>query len=212
MPYTPEHKEQTRQRILQAAAKLFCSQGFDRVTLTQIMKQANMTHGAFYAHFSGKSSLYEAAMQFATSNAFWARDDKQTEGKETHIKALVTRYLNWGNKNSEPSPLEFLVTDAAHKEEKVRKAYQACFDNLVERLEGILEKRGSQEAKALAEETVVSLVGTVAIARSFSPSIQKDFLKRAKQRIVSRLNSELKRPEITGSINTTAPSNGGYHC
>ncbi|MBJ7536348.1 TetR/AcrR family transcriptional regulator [Marinomonas transparens] len=193
MPYSSQHKEQTRQRILQAAAKLFCSHGFDRVTLTQIMKQANMTHGAFYAHFSGKSSLYEAAMQFATSHAFWARDDKQTEGKETHIKALVTRYLSWSKSDKEhPSPLEFLVTDAAHKEEKVRQAYQACFDSLVDRLAGILKKRGSQEAKALAEETVVSLVGTVAIARSFAQPLQNDFLKRAKVRIVSRLNSGLK--------------------
>lgn len=192
MPYTPQHKEQTRQRILHAAAKLFCSQGFDRVTLTQIMKKANMTHGAFYAHFSAKSSLYEAAMQFATSHAFWARDDKQTEGKETHIKALVSRYLSWSKSDKEhPSPLEFLVTDAAHKEEKVRQAYQACFDNLVDRLAGILKKRGSQNANALAEETVVSLVGTVAIARSFAQPLQNDFIKRAQERIVNRLNSGL---------------------
>lgn len=189
MPYSARHKEQTRQRILQAAAKLFCSHGFDRVTLTQIMKKANMTHGAFYAHFSGKSSLYEAAMQFATSNAFWARDDKQTEGRETHIKALVTRYLSWSRSDKEhPSPLEFLVTDAAHKEEKVRQAYQACFDSLVDRLSGILKKRGSKEADALAEETVVSLVGTVAIARSFAQPLQSAFLKRAQERIVNRLN------------------------
>ncbi|QRV22311.1 TetR/AcrR family transcriptional regulator [Marinomonas foliarum] len=193
MSYTPRHKEQTRQRILQAAAKLFCSHGFDRVTLNQIMKKANMTHGAFYAHFSGKSSLYEAAMQFATSNAFWARDDKQTEGKETHIKALVTRYLSWGRNDKEhPSPLEFLVTDAAHKEEKVRQAYQACFDSLVERLTEILKKRGNKEAEALAEETVVSLVGTVAIARSFDKPLQTDFLKRAQERIVNRLNGTAK--------------------
>ena len=190
MPYTPKHKEQTRQRILQAAAKLFCSNGFDRVTLTQIMKKANMTHGAFYAHFSGKSSLYEAAMQFATSHAFWARDDKKTEDKENHLRALVTRYLSWGKSDKEhPSPLEFLVTDAAHKEEKVRHAYQACFDNLVERLTGILQKRGVQEAKSLAEETVVSLVGTVTIARAFTQPMQNDFLKRAQERIVSRLNN-----------------------
>jgi TetR/AcrR family transcriptional regulator, transcriptional repressor for nem operon len=193
MSYTPRHKEQTRQRILQAAAKLFCSHGFDRVTLNQIMKKANMTHGAFYAHFSGKSSLYEAAMQFASSNAFWARDDKQTEGKETHIKALVTRYLSWGRNDKEhPSPLEFLVTDAAHKEEKVRQAYQACFDSLVERLTEILKKRGNKEAEALAEETVVSLVGTVAIARSFAQPLQSDFLKRAQERIVNRLNGTAK--------------------
>ncbi len=31
MPYSPKHKEQTRLRILQAAATLFCSNGFDRV-------------------------------------------------------------------------------------------------------------------------------------------------------------------------------------
>ncbi|MEP0073227.1 MAG: TetR/AcrR family transcriptional regulator [Marinomonas sp.] len=193
MPYTPEHKEQTRQRILQAAAKLFCSHGFDRVTLTQIMKKANMTHGAFYAHFSGKSSLYEAAMAFASSHAFWARDHKNTEVKETHLKALVSRYLSWGRTDKEhPSPLEFLVTDAAHKDEKVRQAYQVCFDNLVERLAGILKKHGSQEAEELAEETVVSLVGTVAIARSFTQSLQKDFLNRAQARIFHRLNNSLK--------------------
>ncbi|MDE8604699.1 TetR/AcrR family transcriptional regulator [Marinomonas sp. RSW2] len=196
MPYTPKHKEQTRQRILQAAAKLFCSHGFDRVTLTQIMKKANMTHGAFYAHFSAKSSLYEAAMQFATSHAFWARDDKQTENKETHLKALVSRYLSWSKSDKKhPSPLEFLVTDAAHTEEKVRQAYQACFDSLVERLAGILKKRGSQDADALAEETVVSLVGTVAIARSFTQPLQNDFLKRAQERIVKRLNSGLHTRE-----------------
>ncbi|WP_394180581.1 TetR/AcrR family transcriptional regulator [Marinomonas posidonica] len=188
MPYTQQHKEQTRQRILVAAAKLFCSRGFDRVTLTQIMSKANMTHGAFYAHFSGKSSLYEAAMQFAASHAFWARDDKRTEGKETHLKALVTRYLSWSKTDQDhPSPLEFLVTDAAHKEEKVRQAYQACFDTLVERLATILKKRGNPEAEALAEETVVSLVGTVSIARSISQPLQNDFLKRAHERIVSRL-------------------------
>jgi len=192
MPYTPEHKEQTRQRILQAAARLFCSHGFDRVTLTQIMKKANMTHGAFYAHFSAKNSLYEAAMAFAASHAFWARNDKNTEAKDTHLKALVSRYLSWGRTNQEhPSPLEFLVTDAAHKDDKVRQAYQVCFDRLVERLAGILEKRGSQEAEELAEETVVSLVGTVAIARSFEKSMQSRFIQRAKKRIMFRLNQEL---------------------
>ena len=193
MPYSPKHKEQTRQRILQAAAKLFCSHGFDRVTLTQIMKKANMTHGAFYAHFSGKSSLYEAAMQFATSHAFWARNDKKTEDSQTHLKALVTRYLSWSRTDKEPSPLEFLVTDSAHKEEKVRQAYQACFDSLVDKLAGILKKRGSQEAEALAEETVISLVGTVAVARSFDQPMQNDFIKRAKKRIVARLNYGLQQ-------------------
>lgn len=194
MPYAPQHKEQTRQRILQTAAKLFCTHGFDSVTLDQIMKKANMTHGAFYAHFSGKSSLYEAALQFAASNSFWARREKKSENKETHIKALVTRYLSWTkNADDSPSPLEFLVTDAAHKEEKVRKAYQACFESLVENLTVILKKQGSQgDVKELAEDTVVSLVGTVAIARSITQPLQTDFLKRAQTRIFNRIHDAIK--------------------
>ena len=188
MPYSPKHKEQTRQRILQAAATLFCSKGFDRVTLNQIMKQANMTHGAFYAHFSGKSSLYEAALRFAATKGFWARSEKRTETKDSHLKALITRYLSWSRPNSaKPSPLEFLVTDAAHQDETVRQAYQACFDSLVERLTGILRKRGIIAAQSLAEETVVSLVGTVSIARSIMEPQREEFIQRAQTRILARL-------------------------
>ncbi|GAB3487240.1 TetR/AcrR family transcriptional regulator [Marinomonas epiphytica] len=192
MPYSTQHKEKTRQRILQSAARLFCTQGFDRVTLSKIMREANMTHGAFYAHFSGKSSLYEAAMNFASSHAFWARNDKSSEYKDTHLKALITRYLKWGQPNLEQqSPLEFLVTDSAHKDEKVRAAYQQCFDSLVDKLASILSKQGSCNAKDLAEEMVISLVGTVTIARSMGQTLQRDFIERAKERIFKRVHSSI---------------------
>lgn len=188
MPYSPQHKEQSRQRILLAAAKLFCSKGFDRVTLSQIMKQANMTHGAFYAHFSGKSSLYEAALKFATTTGFWARSEKRSEVKDRHLKALVTRYLSWCEPNPNfPSPLEFLVTDAAHQDETVRQTYQECFDSLVDRLALILDKRGVKEARSLSEETVVSLVGTVSVARSITSPLRDNFVKRARERILARV-------------------------
>lgn len=150
-----------------------------------------MTHGAFYAHFSGKSSLYEAALKFATSKGFWARAEKHTETKDTHLKALITRYLSWSRPNLEtPSPLEFLVTDAAHQDEKVRQTYQECFDSLVMRLANILAKRGVPEAKDLAEETVVSLVGTVAVARSITEPLREEFIKRAQKRIFNRINAQ----------------------
>jgi len=192
MPYTSKHKKQTRQRILQAAATLFCSKGFDNVTLTQIMKKANMTHGAFYAYFSGKSGLYSAAMKLASANNFWTRSNRKTAGNKTNLKALITLYLRWSQTDKTPSPLEFLVTDSAHKEEKVRQAYQICFDKLVARLTNILKECGSQEAKSMAEETVISLVGVITIARSFNQPMQRDFIKRARERILFRLNDSLK--------------------
>ncbi|WCN11528.1 TetR family transcriptional regulator [Marinomonas mediterranea] len=190
MSYSSEHKEQSRLRILQAAAKLFCRYGFDAVTLGQIMKQAKMTHGAFYAHFSGKSALYEEALKFAASNSYWARAKAKKNALDINLKALVARYLGKAHVSLEESlsPMTFLVTDASHKEEKVRKAYETCYFDLVDNLTAIMERKGVRNAKVLAEDTIVSLVGTVTVARSIvSIEKQKAFLERAQQRVFQKL-------------------------
>jgi TetR/AcrR family transcriptional regulator, transcriptional repressor for nem operon len=65
MPYTPEHKQQTRQRILRSARRLFNRKGFAAVTIDEIMTEAGLTRGGFYRHFASKEELYsEAVVQF----------------------------------------------------------------------------------------------------------------------------------------------------
>ena len=49
MPYSTDHKAKSKERILQSATKLFCRYGFEKVSISQVMKLAKMTHGAFYA-------------------------------------------------------------------------------------------------------------------------------------------------------------------
>jgi len=48
MPYSAEHKEGTRQRIVTSAARLFNRKGFAEVTISEIMTAAGLTHGGFY--------------------------------------------------------------------------------------------------------------------------------------------------------------------
>jgi Bacterial regulatory proteins, tetR family len=65
MPYTAEHKHQTRKRIVQSARRLFNRNGFAEVSIQQIMEEAGLTHGGFYKHFSAKEELYrEAVLEF----------------------------------------------------------------------------------------------------------------------------------------------------
>jgi TetR/AcrR family transcriptional regulator, transcriptional repressor for nem operon len=45
MPYPPERKEETRQRILRSAARLFNRKGFADVTIEEVMTEAGLTHG-----------------------------------------------------------------------------------------------------------------------------------------------------------------------
>lgn len=62
MPWTPQHKEETRRRILDAAAAAFRTHGADGIALADIMREVGLTHGGFYAHFASKEELLAATL------------------------------------------------------------------------------------------------------------------------------------------------------
>jgi len=71
MPYSSEHKAQTRERIVHAARRLFNRHGFEQVSIDRVMSEAGLTRGAFYHHFDSKDELYAAAVaSFSTCNPF----------------------------------------------------------------------------------------------------------------------------------------------
>src|SRR4051812_3859441 len=63
MPYSPQHKRDTREKILESARRLFNRNGYAGVSIEEIMKEAGLTHGGFYRHFTGKDELYAAAVR-----------------------------------------------------------------------------------------------------------------------------------------------------
>ena len=76
MPYTPEHKRQTRARIVECARALFNRRGFTEVSIDEIMAAAGLTRGGFYNHFKTKDELYaETLTAFANG--------RQEQGCET---------------------------------------------------------------------------------------------------------------------------------
>jgi TetR/AcrR family transcriptional regulator, transcriptional repressor for nem operon len=63
--YTAEHHEKSHTAILVAASELIREQGFDAASVGAVMKAVGLTHGGFYAHFTGKDAMLAAAMQQA---------------------------------------------------------------------------------------------------------------------------------------------------
>ena len=51
MPYSANHKQQSRASIVEAARILFNRHGFDGVTIDMVMEHAGLTRGGFYNHF-----------------------------------------------------------------------------------------------------------------------------------------------------------------
>src|SRR6266540_6204187 len=65
MRYAPEHNEATRERILEAASRLFREHGIAAVGLAKIMAEADLTVGTFYTHFKSKEALLQEALRQA---------------------------------------------------------------------------------------------------------------------------------------------------
>ncbi|WP_445188247.1 TetR/AcrR family transcriptional regulator [Pseudonocardia sp. Cha107L01] len=55
--YGTEHKQATRRRIIDAAGRRFKQDGIDGSGIATVMKDADLTNGAFYAHFISKDDL-----------------------------------------------------------------------------------------------------------------------------------------------------------
>jgi TetR/AcrR family transcriptional regulator, transcriptional repressor for nem operon len=52
MRYGKDHKQATRQRIVEAAGRRFKQDGIDGAGVAAVMSDAGLTNGAFYAHFT----------------------------------------------------------------------------------------------------------------------------------------------------------------
>lgn len=65
MRKTKEEAEQTRQKILNAARKMFFQNGVAKTSLEHIAKEAGVTRGAIYWHFKDKTALFFALQQSA---------------------------------------------------------------------------------------------------------------------------------------------------
>ena len=68
-----ESAEQTRERVITEARRLFRERGYAATSLEQIAEAAEVTKGAIYGHFSGKEDLLLSAIE-AASNPDWATD------------------------------------------------------------------------------------------------------------------------------------------
>ena len=64
MKVSREQVAEHRERVLAAAARLFRVRGFEDVTVSEVMTEAGLTHGAFYGHFPSKEALIAEAIEW----------------------------------------------------------------------------------------------------------------------------------------------------
>src|SRR2546425_1671945 len=76
-------KEETRERILRAAARAIRKHGYEGVGVADVMKEAGLTHGGFYAHFESRDALLAAA-----ADQEGAESSERSEEHTTELPSL----------------------------------------------------------------------------------------------------------------------------
>jgi len=175
MPYTKEHKDQTRTLILGSAFELFTANGFDQVTVNEIMENCNLTRGAFYAHFSSKSSLYSESITFTAVTSRLTEPKPKNISEKKWLRQLLDGYLSIEHvKGERACPLAFLATDVVTRDMDAKLAYSkayAGFNKIIMTYANCYTTCDEDEILSLT----AMIIGAVAISRTMKS--QKDIKK-----------------------------------
>ncbi|MDH5547846.1 MAG: TetR/AcrR family transcriptional regulator [Gammaproteobacteria bacterium] len=189
MPYTGEHKQQSRQRILESAYRLFSSRGYDNVSINEIMNEASMTRGGFYAHFENKSALYQESIRYAASVSGLKQNKPESVDGESWIHTLLEGYLHKQNLDGEcQCPLASLATDVAVRDPQIRKAYTETFKGMNAIIQKYVDTYSDCERQGVMATTAM-MIGGLAVARALNDKrLAEELLEACKQEAINMLN------------------------
>ncbi|MEO8668660.1 MAG: TetR/AcrR family transcriptional regulator [Bauldia sp.] len=189
MPYSLEHKQETRKRIVQSARRLFNRNGFAEVTIGDIMGAAGLTHGGFYKHFNAKEDVYqEAVLEFicAERPEPWQMRHIDPAAKGPALaRMIVEAYLSTDHFDDRDGscPMIALPSDVARGNESVREGFRRVLEMMVGAFEeNFPPAERTKRDRALALVSMV--VGGMVLARAVDDKALADDLRDSARRQV----------------------------
>lgn len=167
-------KALTHERIVETAARAIRRAGCQGVGVADIMKEAGLTHGGFYAHFPSRDALLVEALDWAgrdSAERMSARLDKRAGSGDSALRTLVQAYLTEEHAAhaERGCPVATLVAEMPRQVPEVQEAGRASVSNLVERVRGALPAGADpQQAWVITS----ALVGALQLARALGPGMQ----------------------------------------
>ena len=168
MKVSREQAAQNRERILDAAARLFRERGFEGIGVADTMKAAGLTHGGFYGHFSSKEDLIAqaCARAFSGSHERWSKMVGRTP--DDPLSSIVHSYLSRRHRDDPGTgcTLAALGPDIARHDSGVRRAVADGLRSAFNLLSGLVPGKSEAARRQKAISTYATLVGAMIMARA----------------------------------------------
>jgi TetR/AcrR family transcriptional repressor of nem operon len=175
MRFDKGHKEQTRRRIVETAARRFRKEGVEAVGIAGLMADAGLTHGGFYAHFASKEELVRAALEEASDQG-QARRDRLLE-KGENLEALVRSYLRPVHRDTPElgCAAAALIAEIARHGPETRAAFAGRLGELLRQFEAVLPAdMESEQKQRRAIGVFAAMLGALQMARAVTDPALSD--------------------------------------
>ena len=178
----PKPKEVTHERIVEAAARAIRRSGYNGTSVADIMKEAGLTHGGFYAHFASREALLAEAADRAGAEAIAASERiAATAPPEQAMQRLLQAYLSKEHlENVEMGcPVAALGSEMPRQAPEVRRAATRRIKEMIDVVARQSPDWGQPGAHEHALVTVATMVGALVLARAVDDPKLSDTLRNA---------------------------------
>lgn len=194
MPPDLTRKEQSHERIVEVAARAIRRVGYSGVGVADVMNEAGLTHGGFYAHFASRDALLVEAMQRAGRNnqaLLSEKVDRRMAKGHSRFSALVWAYLHEKHLDSEQGcVVAALASEMTRQPDSVREEARRQVAALVEFVRSALPE---DTDPAQAEVITATMVGALQLARTLGPTAGRALLSQTREALIRNHQADSDR-------------------
>ncbi len=165
----PSRKEATHERIVDAAARAIRRSGYGGTSVADIMNEAGLTHGGFYAHFSSREAmLAEAADRAGAEGVAAAARIAAAAPPGQGLRELARAYLSTAHVEDVETgcAMAALGSEMPRQAPEVRRAATRRIKEMIDLVARQSPDWGRPGAHERALATVATLVGALQLARA----------------------------------------------
>jgi TetR/AcrR family transcriptional repressor of nem operon len=178
----PRTKEATHDRIVDAASRAIRRSGYNGTGVAEIMKDAGLTHGGFYAHFPSRDAMLAEAADRAGSEsvAMMERIAASTPPQQV-LPAMMAAYLSKAHVEGIESgcATAALGSEMPRQAPEVRRAATRRIKEMIDLVARQSPDWGQPGAHERALFTVSTMVGALVLARAVDEPRLSDALRKA---------------------------------
>jgi TetR/AcrR family transcriptional repressor of nem operon len=190
MRYSKEHKLETHARIVKKASVRLREKGAHGIGVADLMKDAGLTHGGFYAHFDSREALVIEAFAYAMDRSTdrWRQLAGQVE-PERRLATIVDAYLSPQHRDNpgHGCAVPALSAEIARESPKTRKAFAAKLDQMIEMISEQFPGSPGKEARKQAMAALATMMGTIVMARvAGNGELSEELLSAGREAVLER--------------------------